>query len=94
MKKPIKHRYILEVDIVGAERIRTAISKSEYDRMMQSLSSQAVPYEEHTYDDIYRATGQIGETDKVRITRDRFTQGTTDIYLIHHEAKDGYTLVK
>ena len=99
--KRVKETYSLEMDILGIERIRVSLTKDEFFKQLKKCESVCVNMDEaysEKYEDteglLIRHTPKFAETEKMIYRRYLYSQGMTDIYLIHRTAKEGYTLVK
>lgn len=99
--KRVKETYSLEVDILGSERVKVSLTKDEFSKQLKRCESLCVDIDEaytEKYEDteglLIRHNPQIAETDKMIYRRYLYSQGMTDIYLIHRTAKEGYTLIK
>lgn len=99
--KRVKETYSMEVDILGSERAKVSLTKDEFSKQLKRCESICVDIDEaysEKYEDteglLIRHTPKIEETDKMVYRRYLYSQGMTDIYLIHRTAKEGYTLVK
>ena len=99
--KRVKEIYSLEVDVLGIERVKINLTKDEYLNHLNKFQSTCTDISEAYCEEyvgkedlLVRHIPLIQETDKVIYRRYLYTQGTTDFYLIHRTAKEGYTLVK
>lgn len=99
--KRVKEAYSLEVDVLGIERVRVSLTKDEFSKQLEKCESVCVDIEEaytEKYEDteglLIRHNPKIAEMEKMIYRRYLYSQGMTDIYLIHKTAKEGYTLVK
>lgn len=99
--KRVKETYSLEMDILGSERVKVSLTKGEFFKQLKRCQSLCVDISE-AYTEKYENTEgllirhipKIEETEKMIYRRYLYSQGMTDIYLIHRTAKEGYTLIK
>ncbi len=99
--KRVKETYSLEVDALGIERVKVSLTKDEFFKQLKKCQSVCIDISEaytEKYEDtegmLIRHVPQIEETEKMIYRRYLYSQGATDIYLIHRTAKEGYTLIK
>ena len=99
--KRVKETYSLEMDILGVERVKVSLTKDEFFKQLEKCESVCVDIDEaytekyeNTEGLLIRHNSKIAETEKMIYRRYLYSQGTTDIYLIHRTAKEGYTLIK
>lgn len=99
--KRVKETYSLEVNILGSERVKVSLTKEEFSKQLEKCESVCVDIDEaytEKYEDteglLIRHKSKIAETEKMIYRRYLYSQGMTDIYLIHRTAKEGYTLIK
>jgi putative aminopeptidase FrvX len=93
--KRVKETYSLEIDVLGIERVKVSLTKEEFFKQLEKCESVCVDKNEvYTEGLLIRHNPQIAETKKMIYRRYLYSQGTTDIYLIHRTAKEGYTLIK
>lgn len=91
----IKELYSLEIDVLEVERVKTHLTKSEYQKTLERLQRNSVNNEIDLPEDaLIMGQCKTMETDKIIVTRWHFCQNLTDFYLVHKVAKDGYTLIK
>ena len=99
--KRVKETYSLDVDVLGIERVKVSLTKDEFFKQLEKCESVCVDIDEaysEKYEDteglLIRHIPKIAESEKMVYRGYLYSQGTTDIYLIHRTAKEGYTLVK
>ena len=99
--KRVKETYSLEIDIMGSEKVKVSLTKDEFFKQFKRCESLCVDIDEaytekyeNTEGLLIRHATKIAETEKMIYRRYLYSQGMTDIYLIHRTAKEGYTLVK